>query len=453
MASAYLYRTLGTPTNANKGTVSHWVKRSNVGASTQYGTFAAWNNGGAAADRGHCNIYDDTIYFYNQQTSTTVQTNRKFRDVNGWYHWVIAWDTTQATASDRVKIYVNGVQETSFGTSNYPGQNNTMEFNVSGRRFGVGCVASNGNAGYFWDGQMAHFHFVDGTAYTPTTFGETDATTGIWKPKASPTGITYGNNGFFLKFDNSGNMGLDSSGNSNNLTTSGTIIQNKDTPNNVFCTMNELDNYWQASTFANTNNTITTSAAKENYNTSTLAMSSNDAGKYYCEVKIVSASAYSLVGLADKLTTSATSNFKNHAYGYAYDSYSGNILNNGGSSSYGNSYTTGDIIGIAVDTDNNKLYFSKNGTWQNSGDPTSGSTGTGAISISATTTNGYYMFASGTRHNDSLQASWNFGNGYFGTTAVTSAQNPDDGIGIFEYDVPAGYRALCTKSLNAQEYS
>ena len=95
----------------------------------------------------------------------------------------------------------------------------------------------------------------------------------------------------------------------------------------------------------------------------------------------------------------------------------------------------------------------KNGTWQNSGDPTSGSTGTGAISISATTTNGYYMFASGTRHNDSLQASWNFGNGYFGATAVASAQNPDDGVGIFEYDVPAGYRALCTKSLNAQEYS
>ena len=133
MSNSYLYRTNGTPTHANKGTVSNWIKRSAIGASTQYGTFAAWNNGGASADRGHCNIYDDTIYFYNQQTSTTIQTTRKFRDTNGWYHWVIAWDTTQATASDRVKIYVNGVQETLFGTSNYPGQNNTMEFNVSGR--------------------------------------------------------------------------------------------------------------------------------------------------------------------------------------------------------------------------------------------------------------------------------------------------------------------------------
>tara|TARA_R100001509_G_scaffold113744_1_gene68959 strand:- start:30 stop:488 length:459 start_codon:yes stop_codon:yes gene_type:complete len=150
MANSYLYRTLGTPTHEKKGTVSHWIKRSAIGANTEYGTFAAYNHGGGAADRGHLNIYDDTIYFYNQQTSTVLQTNRKFRDTNAWYHIVIAWDTSQSTASNRVKIYVNGVQETSFSTANYPGQNNTMEFNVSGRRFTVGSKAGSGAADDFY---------------------------------------------------------------------------------------------------------------------------------------------------------------------------------------------------------------------------------------------------------------------------------------------------------------
>jgi hypothetical protein len=241
----------------------------------------------------------------------------------------------------------------------------------------------------------------------------------------------------------------DDSGNSNNWSSdSGTIQKSEDNPSNVFCTMNPLDNYWQNSTFTNGNNTFVTVASNENYNTSTLAMPSNDAGKYYCEVKIDSASAYTVLGIAGKLTTSATSNFKNHSDGYAYDGGTGNIINNDIGSSYGDTYTTNDIIGIAVDTDNNKLYFSKNGVWQNSGVPTSGATGTGAISITTDTTNGYYMFAGGTRHNDSAQLSWNFGNGYFGTTAVSSAGTNASGIGIFEYDVPTGYTALSTKGLN-----
>ena len=117
----------------------------------------------------------------------------------------------------------------------------------------------------------------------------------------------------------------------------------------------------------------------------------------------------------------------------------------------GDTYTTGDIIGIAVDLDNHKLYFAKNGTWQNSGDPTSGATGTG--SAYDLVTNVSYSFAQSSIDGGTDPVyDWNFGNGYFGTTAVSSAQNPDDGIGIFEYDVPTGYRALCTKSINAEEY-
>ena len=127
MASAYLHRTNGTSTNVYKGTVSHWIKRSGLGA---MGTFAAWNNGGTSTERAYLNMHNDTIYFYDQANSVVVQTNRVFRDVSGWYHIVVAWDTSQSTASDRVKIYVNGVQETSFANSDYPSQNSTLQLSL-----------------------------------------------------------------------------------------------------------------------------------------------------------------------------------------------------------------------------------------------------------------------------------------------------------------------------------
>ena len=446
MANSDLTRTISSAGNLTTWTFSAWVKFCEE--STQNcGIFSQGSSGDNVTSIffNHSNGAHRLEWRQYQSGSYTARktTNRSFNDRSAWYHIVCQWDTTNGTAGDRMKIWVNGERETSFESSVNPSSSLASVINSTTGTMNVGKYWDNTN---YMNGYMAHVAFVNGAVVAPTVFGETDSTSGIWKFK-SPSGVTWGTNGFHLKFENSGALGTDSSGNSNTFTVNGNLKQALDTPSNVYATMNPLDNYWQSSTFANGNNTITTSAAKENYNTSTLAMPSNDAGKYYCEVKIVSASAYSLVGLADKLTTSATSNFKNHAYGYAYDSYSGNILNNGGSSSYGNSYTTNDIIGIAVDTDNNKLYFSKNGTWQNSGDPTSGSTGTGAISISATTTNGYYMFASGTRHNDSLQCSWNFGNGFFGTTAISSAGSNGNGS-LFEYDVPSGYYALNTKNIN-----
>ena len=453
MASAYLYKDLGTPTNAYKGTVSHWVKRSGLGASTEFGSFAAWLNGGSST-RSHCNWYDDTIYFYSQQHSMVVQTNRKFRDVNAWYHTVIAWDTTQSTASDRVKIYINGVQETSFSTANYPAQNSVLEYNVSGRRFGVGCLAqSNGSAASFWNGCISDFHFIDGTQYAASDFGSTDSTTGIWKPIVSPS-VTYGTNGFFLKFNNSANMGLDSSGQSNNYTTSGTIIQNKDTPSNVFAALNPLNvPASNAPTFANANNTSTTPGSGGRFGgSSTLGMS---AGKYYWEAKyVISGLPRGGFGVTYDPGECARNNDTSSEYNYAwsYQSESGLIRNSGSTLDTEATYANGDIVMCALDLTNNKLYFGKNGTWLNSGDPTSGSTGTGAYSVTADKT--YFTYTEdNTSGSDQQTYQFNFGNGYFGTTAVSSAQNPDDGVGIFEYDVPAGYRALCTKSLNAQEYS
>ena len=454
MASTRLSRTNGTSTNQKKGTFSAWVKRS----STQAGQGMI---SGYVDSNNYSVIYfdsSDRLAYLEQQSGSTesfVRTTRKFRDVNAWYHIVVALDATQSTSSDRVKLYVNGSQETVLSSANYPSDTN-LKLLSNSTPLKVG-EDTTGSPNYF-NGLMAHVHYVDGTAYTPTTFGQTDATTGIWKPKTGPS-VTYGTNGFFLKFDNSANMGLDSSNNSNNLTTSGPIIQAKDTPTNVFCTMNPLDNFYQNSSFTNVNNSIGTAGSARSYNTGTLGVST---GKYYFEVKCVSsvtASNGCFIGIA---STNATNNgvssqqtlgYKQYDYGFS--SSTGNINTNNSQSSYGNSYGDNDIIGVAMDLDNNKLYFHKNGTYENSGVPTSGSTGTGAVSIQAAsgTVNGFYTPSVGDWWTSGFNVAFNFGNGYFGTTAVTSAQSPDDGEGIFEYDVPAGYRAICTKSINAEEYS
>ncbi len=441
MATGHLNKTFSGAGNTKTATQSFWIKRANISANMMAGITVT----GGGSYYGIQFLTDDVldIYLYNSGSAWEgrLKTNRKFRDTNAWYHFVLAWDTTQSTSSDRLKFYVNGVQETSFQIATYPNQNQDLLFNTATAH------QINAAGGGNWDGQMAHFNYVDGTALTPTSFGETDATTGIWKPKTAPS-VTYGTNGFFLKFENAANMGLDSSGQSNNWTTSGTIIKNIDTPSNVFATWNPLDNSYAGATFGSCNTGLDSGGSGiETWNTSTLGASS---GKYYFELKHNGGSGTpyrQLVGITQSPTTSASAQLGSTSTSWGYYDNTGNVRNNNSNISWsGNTWTQNDIIGVAMDLDNNRLFFSKNGTWQNSADPT---TSTGAITI----TDGTYFFAWGDATANSNYCNANFGNGYFGTTAVSSAQNPDDGIGIFEYDVPAGYRALCTKSINAEEYS
>ena len=266
MASAYLNKSFSTATSQKIGTISFWFKISNFSNDGNFlSTYENDNN------RTILKLNSSSQLEFQARSGGNVDlrfdTNRKFRDTSAWYHLVIATDTTQSTAGDRVKIYVNGVQETSFATSTIPNQNVQPHYLYNNMTKVIGAYA-NGPANYF-DGQMAHFHMTDGTAYQASTFGETDATTGIWKPKVSPS-VTYGNNGFFLKFDNSANMGLDSSGNTNNFTVNGTIIQTKDTPSNVFASLNAIDAAGQ--TLSNIN--LTGYNASSRCATSTLGFSS-----------------------------------------------------------------------------------------------------------------------------------------------------------------------------------
>jgi hypothetical protein len=214
------------------------------------------------------------------------------------------------------------------------------------------------------------------------------------------------------------------------------------TPSNVFCTLNALDKD-SAVTLSNGNLTST-----GGQNKGFRASQAFSQGKWYWEVKWVSGGGTPIIGIADSAyATSSYLGSTSKSWGY----YSiGEYYNNATSNVYGNSFAAGDIVGVALDADNGYLYFSKNGTFQNSGDPTSGATGTGGISVSSPANDFWFPACS---NQTGTIVNFNFGNGYFGTSQVASAQNPDDGIGIFEYDVPTGYRALCTKSINAEEYS
>jgi hypothetical protein len=293
---------------------------------------------------------------------------------------------------------------------------------------------------------MTHVHFIDGTAYSASTFGSVNATSGIWVANSSPT-VTYGNNGFFLDMANSSDMGNDVSGNANDFTVGGgTVTQIKDTPDNNFATWNPL--VQQSSGFVLSNGNTTADNTNDTWRSvySTLAPS---VGKYYFECKIVNQlqTPRSIIGVcstAQASNSSARLGYEGtNAYAYGSD---GNKINNGTNTSYGNTFATGDIISCALDLDNGKIYFGKNGTWQNSGDPTSGSTGTG--SAFNVTLGEFYYFGSASYGNDGI-ISINSGNGYFQTTAVASAGTNASGNGIFEYDVPTGYTALSTEGLNS----
>ena len=434
-----IYRTTGTPTLNTKHTISMWLKRSKL----TYGDCFLIDGYKDGNNRFKLNFdASDRLELYNTDGGSyqyQFRTNKTFRDTSAFYHLVIRVDTTQSTTADRVRIYVNGVQETDFGTNTQPDQNNaTNVINESGTTLSIGDYQGGNNA---FDGLMTHVHFVDGTSYAPTTFGETDSTSGIWKPKTALS-VTYGNNGFFLKFENAGNLDLDSSGNNLTFTTSGTLTQNIDTPSNNFATLNRLYYTTESGTLDFGNRNFTKSSSVNRSCFSTLAPSS---GKWYCEVKVFNDTDCKL-GIADLSANyqfnSQALDFSDSTYGYSYNE-AGTKSVAGSSSSYATGYNNNDIIGIAMDLDNSKLYFSLNGTFQNSGVPTSGSTGTGAIGINA---GGTYAFAG--KVNGGTDLGFNFGSGDYSTSATVASSNADDnGIGSFEYDVPAGYYALCTKNI------
>ena len=444
-------RTPSSNGNQKTWTFSVWLKGQDVTSGTAQNILSALY--GSSSRYANINItssYTLEVFsgVYSTGASTTTSaylvTNRVFRDPSAWWNIVVAYDTTNATSGDRVKIYINGVRETSFSTETYPSLNDDSFFNVTTTQNRIGA---SGGANVY-KGLMTHMHFIDGTAYDASTFGETDATTGIWKPKTAPS-VTYGTNGFFLKFENSANMDLDSSPNNLTFSTSGTLTQTVDTPSNVFATLNPLIPI--GAEFSNGN--LTHSVTSGGYQTALTTLGASS-GKWYSEFKITTDTSYLGMGVGnlDKGNINAIS--------YLGDSTNGVVLHPGANGLYynatnpsfttGTTFANGDIIGIALDIDNGFIYWHKNGTYMNSGVPTSGATGTGGFAVSniansdGTGTYAFGVTSSATPGTRTITC--NFGNGYFGTTPVSSAGSNGNGA-IFEYDVPTGYYALNTQNL------
>ena len=443
-SSSYLQKS-ASGGNRRTFTFSTWVKRSTLGGGASgYNTFFSSDQATANSFRltFSSNGSDDKImtYFYTGSQQMQLITNRLFRDTSAWYHIVVAVDTTQGTASNRTKLYVNGVQETSFSTETYPSQNLEMSVNQSGAPNRVGAGTS-----LYFDGYMAETVLLDGTAASPTSFGEFDEDSGVWKA-IDVSGLTFGTNGFHLNYETAAELGTDANGGTTLSETNLTALdQSTDTCTNNFATLNFVAK-GSGTTFADGNLKATTTIS--NYNTSIGSIGLTQ-GKWYWEMKLGSGLNYSMYGI----TTDSPKQVGNipaeqTKWTYVKIAYGTDLRYNESegtgyqASSYGNANSGNDIVMIALDLDNNFIYMGAGGTWYNSGNPTSGASGSGAAPRALVAGNTYFP-AFTTSYGTNMEI--NFGSPSY---AISSGNQDGNGYGNFEYAVPSGYFSLNTKNLS-----
>jgi hypothetical protein len=360
--------------------------------------------------------------------SADLITTQLFRDVSAWYHVVIAFDTPQATASNRIKIYVNGSQVTALGTATYPSQNATIKLGTNNPNH-IGNDSEQTTP--YFNGYMSEFYMIDGQALTPSDFGEFDSDTNIWKP--IPYTGTYGTNGFYLEFQDSSALGDDTSGNGNDFTVNNltSVDQSTDTPTNNFATMNAVDN----SSVTLSEGNLSASCASPSGCRSTIGVTT---GKWYVEVKYQNTTSMcGVVAMEQAVTSQAIGATIFGASGTAPELF----LNGSTPANYNSAtaFTANDIMQIALDMDSNTVYFGLNGSWFDGTSWNSASPNTGHSLTTGYTYGVRASTASGTSVNI-----WNFGNPPF---TISSGNADGNGLGNFEYAVPAGYYSLNTKNL------
>ena len=425
-SGTHLERTPSSTGNRQICTFSCWVKRGDLNTTNCLASAYSANNDS-----------DNISLILRQLSSGNCEfrvvgyannfriTNRLFRDVSAWYHIVVAFDTTQSSADDRIKVYVNGVQETSFSTSGSVTQNMNIAFNdTTIHKIGV---QSNASSNYM-DGYMAEVNFIDGSQLTPASFGKTNATTGQWNP-IKYTG-SYGTNGYYLDFsDNSSitNMCLDKSGNGNNFSPDNCNTEDSmlDTPTNNFATLNALD--FTGGSLVEGNLKQDNSGA-----TNTSGTFGMQSGKWYWEIYFnnVSGGIFG-IGIGESRKGSALNDLTRH-YGYATNGQIYTTVNGSSTAaSYGNSLSAGDILGVKYDADARELHFLKNNVSQGS-----------AISVASG-----FLYLAGFHANNS-DITVNFGQDSTFAGAKTAQGNTDaNGIGNFFYAVPSGFKAMCSANL------
>jgi len=430
-------------THHDKGTISLWIKRNQLGAEEVLFSAGASNREFIRFES------NDTLTYRSVAESYHLNTNRVFRDVSAWYHIVVAFDSSQGTASNRQKIYVNGVQETSFATETYTPNQNMDHKLLSGE---LNSLGKDSEQNTFAACYFCEVVGIDGVAHAPTSFGEFDEDSPtIWKPK-DVSGLTFGTNGFHLNFADSSALGTDVSGNGNTFanTNLAATDQSTDTCTNNFPTMNPLDNFYAAATFAEGNLQVTTGNSMYSYNTATLGVAS---GKWYWEVKWSAQNTGNtnqvVIGIAKRTVVSATVWLGSVAWTYGYQGSTGHVHVSDGNATNSTSttYSVGDIISVAMDLDNNKIHFAKNGTYTNSSDPGGNSGGVTITAADSTSgDSGFYFPAFGDGNANLIQTGqFNFGAGP--PYAISSGNADADGHGNFEFAVPSGYFSLNTKNL------
>ena len=430
-SSEYLHFTPSSSGNRRTMTVSVWFKGTSLadGTNNILGQYNSSNENNSMLltieSNGRIMVWNYTTSAY----TMNLRTNRLLRDPSAWYHVVVAVDTTQSTDTDRVKIYVNGVQETSFFVSTYPTQNLELFMNEN-KAQNIGTQRYGSTVGSPFDGYMAEFCFIDGQQLAPTSFGEFDEDTNIWKP-IDVSGLTFGTNGYYLDFEDSSALGNDVSGNNNDFTpvNFASTDQSTDTCTNNFATMNPLAiDVSKSYTFSEGNLNISLPE-----NAPSLATIGVSSGKWYAEVKFINNTGWHGVAPVDSGISANTG---------VIQWFMGNGLYVSGSSTatWGSSLSNNDIMGIALDMDNSRVTISQNGNWW------------GGSSYNQSAPHTYYSLVAGydtytfygNSGNGTSSVSFNFGSPSF---SISSGNTDGNGYGNFEYSVPSGYFSLCTKNL------
>ena len=419
-------KTPGSSGDLRKWTWSCWVKRGSIsnGSQTMF-------NAGSSSNTQLRFDSDDSINFYQYHSgayTARLATNRKFKDVTAWYHIVAHWDTDNGTGGDRMKLFVNGVEETSFATDTNPSQNLDSYFGASGTALYVG---DKGDGAEEMDGYLSEMVFIDGQNLAPTSFGEFDEDTPkTWKP-IDVSGLTFGTNGFYLDYEDSSNLGNDKSGGTDftevNLAAAD---QATDTCTNNFCTLNPLVRTDQI-TFSEGNCKFSNHASNDDTGGG-IGTFGVTKGKWYFEIKLLAQSGNHTHGVISEFTNPVQQALQNKTGVTSWrNSDGGEVSVDGtvGDEDYG-IMAQDSIMGIALDMDNYNISFYDDNTALASN-----------INMSSTRGTIFPCITAGL----GTTAEVNFGG--CSAFAVSSAESDANGYGNFEHAPPSNYYALCTKNL------
>ena len=438
----------GTESDGNQKvwTISMWIKRSKLGVRQ---SLWSWGSNSSSTGELYIDANDFLVLNNDGHQGSSNEVAGVLRDTSAWYHIVWRCDVTESNNIDRWRCYINGVQRLLTDAASVSNADGEINKNGTHQNWIGGAARSlqSGNAVYPFGGYIAEAVFIDGQALAPTSFGEFDEDSGIWKP-IDVSGLTFGDEGVYLNFQNASELGTDVSGNGNTYAETGltAVNQSIDTCTNNYCVMNPLDNFFSNATFSEGN--LQYSSSRYASPTSTFGVTK---GKWYFEIKCVSAAGTGgFVGITSATATATNFEFGNTGGGRAGYVYANNggVYGNGGTSAGAGVFAEfgdddNDLLMMAADLDNNKIYFGKNGTWGNSQNPVNGNNGLTIVAIS-TQDSGVWRFGAMGETNNATVWQWNFGSPVH---SIDSTQADDDGHGNFEYDVPSGYFSLNTKNL------